>query len=111
MFWMSLMTATGLFIVLLKLGILRFFRIKETRRFADGGLDMLTTFGLIAIMAGTFSGVMIAMMSGLMLSGMFFATRLIIKPTKSIGGTLNGITNWFRKVPSVLRKSPKHAVA
>ena len=108
MFTLPFLTAIGIFIVMWKLGVFNLFKIKETRKAADGGLDMLMTFGLIAIFAGTFSGMILAMMSGLMLSGMLFLARYFIKPTKSIGGTLHGVTNWFQRIPAFLRRATNH---
>lgn len=87
---MSLATAVGLFIVIWKLGLLRLFRYRETRKATDGGLDLLLTTGLITVFAGTFSGVMIGIMSGLILSGLLFVSRLMIKPTKSIRTFFHG---------------------
>ena len=98
MFILPLLTATGMFIVMWKLGVFKLFKIKETRKAADGGLDLLMTFGLIAVFAGTFSGMILAMTSGLMLSGMLFAARAFIKPTKSLGGMWNGITKRFKRI-------------
>lgn len=83
---MALLTALGTFIVMWKLRIFRLFRYKEVRAAADGGLDFFMTVGLVTLFAGTFSGVMIGMMSGLILSGLLLVTRWIIKPTKSLRG-------------------------
>ena len=68
MFILPLLTATGMFIVLWKIGAFKLFKIKETRKVADGGLDAVMTFGLVAIFAGTFSGMIMAMTSGLLFS-------------------------------------------
>ncbi len=106
----AVMTAAGMYIVMAKLGLFKLFKIKQTRKVTDGGLDVLMTFGLIAIFAGTVSGMMIAMMSGLMLSGMLFITRYFIKPTKSLGGAFNGVNKWIGRVFSVLRKSTNRTV-
>jgi hypothetical protein len=108
MFTFMILTAVGMYIVLWKIGVFKLFKIRETRRATDGGLDAAMTFGLVAMFAGTMSGMLIAMGSGLMLSGLLFLTRSFIKPTKSIGGTLDGITRRFRKVPSLLRRAPNH---
>lgn len=109
MFTLALMTATGMFIVLWKIGAFKLFKYKETRKVADGGLDATMTFSLIAIFAGTFSGMIMAMTSGLILSGMLFIARSLIKPTKSIRGTKHGrTTNWFGKVPAFLRRASNH---
>ena len=105
MFLMALLTATGMFIILWKIGVFRLFKIKETRKVTDGGLDAVMTFGLIAIFAGTFSGMILAMTSGLMLSGMLFIARSLIKPTKSIGGTLDGITRRVGKLLPLRRRT------
>lgn len=104
----ALMTATGLYVIMAKLGLFKLFRIGAARKVTDGGLDALMTFGLIAIFAGTVSGMMIAMMSGLMLSGMLFATRYFIKPTRSLGGITHGIGKRIRRIFSILRKAPNH---
>lgn len=104
----AMLTATGMYIVMAKIGIFKLFRIRETRKVADGGLDVLATFGLIAIFAGTVSGMMIAMMSGLMLSGLLFLTRSLIKPTLSLGGVYNGTVKRFGSIFRVLRKASKH---
>jgi hypothetical protein len=105
----AVMTATGMYIIMAKLGLFKLFKIKQTRKLTDGGLDVLMTFGLIAIFAGTVSGMMIAMMSGLMLSGMLFLTRYFIKPTKSLGGAYNGINKWIRRVLGSLRSTTGRA--
>jgi len=107
----AVMTATGMYIVMAKLGLFKLFRIKQTRKITDGGLDVLMTFGLVAVFAGTVSGMMIAMMSGLMLSAMLFATRYFIKPTKSLGGAFNGVNKWIRRVLSLLRRNTNNAVS
>jgi hypothetical protein len=104
----ALMTATGMYIIMAKLGIFKLFKIKQTRKVTDGGLDILVTFGLIAVFAGTVSGMMIAMMSGLALSGMLFATRCFIKPTKSLGGAFNGVNKRIRRIFRVLRRATNH---
>ena len=107
----AVMTATGMYIVMAKLGLFKLFRIKQTRKVTDGGLDVLMTFGLIAVFAGPVSGMMIAMMSGLMLSGMLFATRYFIKPTKSLGGIFNGVNKRIRRIFSLLRRNTNNAVS
>lgn len=104
----AVMTASGMFIIMAKLGLFKLFRIKQARKVTDGGLDVLMTFGLIAVFAGTVSGMMIAMMSGLMLSGMLFATRCFIKPTRSLGGAFNGINKRIRRIFCVLRGAANH---
>jgi hypothetical protein len=104
----ALMTATGMYIIMAKIGLFKLFKVKQTRKVTDGGLDVLMSLGLITIFAGTVSGMMIAMMSGLMLSGMLFATRYFIKPTKSLGGVFHGTNKRIRGLFSILRRSPKH---
>lgn len=104
----ALMTATGMYIVMAKLGLFKLFKIKQARRVTDGGLDVLMTFGLIAVFAGTVSGMMIAMMSGLTLSGMLFITRYFVKPTKSLGGISHGINKRIRRIFSILRRASNH---
>lgn len=93
-----LVTAIGIYIIMLKIGLINVFRVKETRRVADGGLDLGISLGLVALLAGSFSGMMVAAITGLMVSGMLYVTRLLVKPTKSIGGKLNGVSNRVRKV-------------
>ena len=107
----ALMTATGMYIVMAKLGLFKLFKIKQTRKVTDGGLDVIVTFGLIAIFAGQVSGMLIALMSGLMLSGMLFVTRCFIKPTRSLGGIYHGVNKWIRRIFSLLRRTPNNAVA
>jgi hypothetical protein len=104
----ALMTATGMYIVMAKLGLFKLFKIKQARKVTDGGLDILVTLGLITVFAGTVSGMMIAMMSGLALSGMLFATRCFIKPTKSLGGVFNGANKRIRRIFRVLRRATNH---
>lgn len=106
----AMMTATGMYVVMAKLGLFKLFKIKETRKVADGGLDVLVTFGLVVVFAGTVSGMLIGMMSGLMLSGMLFATRCFIKPSKSIRGICNGANKRIRRILSLLRRTPNNAV-
>ena len=102
------LTATGMYVIMAKLGLFKLFRIKEARKVTDGGLDALLTFGLIAVFAGTVSGMMIGMVSGLMISGMLFMTRLFIKPSKSLGGVTHGISKWIGSIFGILRRTAKH---
>jgi hypothetical protein len=107
----ALMTATGMYVIMAKLGLFKLFRIKQTRKVTDGGLDVIMTFGLIAVFAGTVSGMMIAMMSGLMLSAMLFTTRYFIKPTKSLGGVFHGVNKWIKCIFRLLRRTTNRAVS
>lgn len=91
MFSLALLTATGTYIIFWKLGILKLFHYKELRPATDGGLDALTTFGLVALFAGTFSGMMVGMISGLMVSGLLLVSRIFIRPKKTLRGKLHGI--------------------
>lgn len=104
----ALMTASGVYIVMAKLGLFKLFKVKQTRRLTDGGLDVLMTLGLITVFAGTVSGMMIAMMSGLTLSGMLYVTRVFIKPTRSLGGAFNGTNQRIRRFLGVLRRTANH---
>lgn len=90
MLMMASLTAVGLFIVIWKLGLLRIFRYRETRKAADGGMDLLLTAGLMTMFAGTFSGMMVGMIAGLMLSGLLYLARILIKPTKSLKTRFHG---------------------
>jgi hypothetical protein len=67
----ALITAFGIYIIFLRLGIHRVLRF-------GASADIAASIGLALIFAGTFSGLMVAAMAGVALSGMLYLTRWIL---------------------------------
>jgi len=75
MFTLALITALGVYFIFMRIGMRRVLGF-------GAAADITTSIGLVLLGAATFSGMMVALIAGAMLSVMLFTTRLFLKPTK-----------------------------